>query len=430
MDSNNINSRYSAAIILTAVGDALGWPNENRNNNAIREVKQYGAFQNWKRYTGSKYWRHQELVKHGEYSDDTQLMIATARSLIREKDWANNFYNIELPFWLKYERGGGKATKTAAKILRNGQKPWLRSGKELEEYFNAGGNGVAMRILPHVIFEKHNVKNLIGRVFINGIYTHGHPRALIGAACYAYALEILSQKEDVLKYGELVDKLIEDKEVWSLLPSIEGIEEWKKQFENVHKAELSVVWKQYVDIVIEKLNKIKECLKKGVLDITRNSLEELGIFDKEKGGAGDITTVAAIYLASKYATNPQKAILEAANLKGADTDTIASMTGALLGILYGEEIIPIEWNMVQDYSFLKKLPEYLLKPSLYLEIEKSKKGDYKSLPIGMAKEEYSEISKISKGKEIVIRKYKTIFDQSIYINEYKKINVTNCRKLS
>lgn len=426
MESNHVDSRYSAAFILAAVGDALGWPHENRSNSTNKLVNdKYGVFQDWSRCAGGRYWQHREDIKKGEYSDDTQLIIATARSLLHKKDWAASFCNTELPFWLEYERGGGKATKTAAKFLKKGKKPWMTTGRELESYFNAGGNGVAMRILPHVIFEQHNIKNIMGKVVINGIYTHGHPRALLGATCYAYALEILSQKQNVLKYGELVDKLIEEKEIWSRFPSIDGIDEWKKQFEKVHKAQFSVVWEENADIVIKGLEKIKKNLKKGVLDVTQNSLQELGVFDKKIGGAGDITTIAAIYLASKYATNPQKAILEAAYLKGADTDTIASMTGALLGMLYGEEIIPLEWCVVQDYAYLKKLPQYLLNPSLYWEEEERKEYKYINLSIGKAKESFSEVNRKNNTKEIIIKKYETIHGQTIYIKQLKKIKMEN-----
>lgn len=414
-----INSRYSAACILTAVGDALGWPNENRSNNIKNTYNQSKVFKDWTRYVGGREWKHEEKIKKGEYSDDTQLMIATARSLLYEKEWASNFFNVELPFWIEYERGGGKATKTSARALKKGIKPWLRSGKELEYYFNSGGNGVAMRVLPHVISEKHNLKNLIGNVIINGIYTHGHPRALIGATCYAYALEILSEKQGVLKYGELVDKLIEDKKIWCTFPNIEGIKEWKKQFESIHKENLLIVWKKNADITVNKLKQVKEYLKKGVLDITQNSLTNLGVFDKSIGGAGDITVITAIYLFSKYATNPKRAILEAANLKGADTDTIASMTGALLGMLYGEEIIPIEWTIVQDYNFLKKLPQYILEPSLYWKIEQNfEDTNTKKSPIGKVIEKYSEENMIKQNKKIVIKQYQTPHGQTIYIKHF------------
>lgn len=67
----------------------------------------------WNRRAGGKYWPHEEKILRGEYSDDTQLIIATARSLLRGRQWSNFFRQAELPAWLKYERGGGGATKRA-----------------------------------------------------------------------------------------------------------------------------------------------------------------------------------------------------------------------------------------------------------------------------------------------------------------------------
>lgn len=408
-------SRYSAAFILFAVGDALGWPNEYRSNN-VKVKNEYILFEDWTRYSGGRYWRCEEKIKGGEYSDDTQLMIATARSILYNKDWARNFSNVELPFWLKYERGGGKSTKNAAKIFCNSKKPWNLNGKELKDYFNSGGNGVAMRILPHVIAEKHNLKQLMGKVIINGIYTHGHPRALLGATCYAYALDSLSQKEEKLEYGELVNKLLENKNIWTHFPELDGIEEWKRKFEFVFNKEFDIVWKENVELVIKELENISKHMANGILDITNTTLEELGVFDKKVNGAGDITAITAIYLASKYATNPKKAIETAANLKGADTDTIAAMTGALLGILYGEEIIPLEWKNVQDYQYLKKLPEYILKPELYFEENVVDEGYIKS-PIGFLKKIEEKEYIISNSRKVIIKKYISYHGQTLYIKE-------------
>ena len=44
---------------------------------------------------------------------------------------------------------------------------------------------------------------------------------------------------------------------------------------------------------------------------------------------------------------------------GADTDTIASITGGLLGMLSGIDWIPTEWREVQDYNCLVQMTELL-----------------------------------------------------------------------
>ena len=52
----------------------------------------------------------------------------------------------------------------------------------------AGGNGVVMRIMPHVIKNEEDIEYIMKQVLLNGMYTHGHPRALVGAMLYAYSL--------------------------------------------------------------------------------------------------------------------------------------------------------------------------------------------------------------------------------------------------
>ena len=53
-----------------------------------------------------------------------------------------------------------------------------------------------MRVLPHVIrtVKYKTAEKLMEEVMRNAIYTHGHPRAILGASFYAYALYILVKK--------------------------------------------------------------------------------------------------------------------------------------------------------------------------------------------------------------------------------------------
>ena len=91
----------------------------------------------------------------------------------------------------------------------------------------AGGNGVAMRIIPHIFKNEENIEKIMAQVVLNGMYTHGHPRALIGAMLYAMAVRTLIQQDAVLSYGELIDVLIEEEKQWSELPEVSNIAIWK-----------------------------------------------------------------------------------------------------------------------------------------------------------------------------------------------------------
>ena len=70
--------------------------------------------------------------------------------------------------------------------------------------------------------------------------------------------------------------------------------------------------------------------------------------------------LAAIYLASKYANNPSLGIKIPVFLFRADTDTIASIAGGLLGTLSVTNWIPPEWRTVQGYDCLIQMAELLL----------------------------------------------------------------------
>lgn len=351
--------KYSGALLGAAIGDALGWPNEYNSKNISKVVPtDKEVFQKWTRRSSGRFWSHYEEINPGEYSDDTQLIIATARSLQYGNSWSKYFTKIELPAWLSYERGGGGATKRAADVWIKGNTPWkVEKGNinEVKQYFNAGGNGVAMRILPHIFGKEEKIDEVMHQVVLNGIITHGHPRALVGATLYADALIYLSNNKETLGYGELIEYLIERKEKWSKFPSEPKMDNWIINADEILKVKYIDIWNSVVEEVIDLLKIAKEGLDRGALDMGNGILERLGCFDKKVNGAGTVTAVSAIYLASKYASSPRLALAEAAYLKGADTDTLASMVGALLGMLHGTEFISVSWLDVQDYEYLKGL---------------------------------------------------------------------------
>lgn len=353
------HDKYLGAFLGAAIGDALGWPNEQNSRN-INNTQPTGKeiFQKWLRIDGGKFWSHYEEISPGEYSDDTQLLIATARSLKHGPEWGKYFCNVELPAWISYERGGGGATKRAAAIWKKGNNPWSlwkKNINDVKRYFNAGGNGVAMRILPHVFGNEDNIDNVMYQVVLNGIFTHGHPRALIGAMLYADALIFLANNEDTLGYGELVECLLERKNIWGKFPDIKNMNNWIDSADKVLNAKYIDMWDNVVDEVIDLLKIAKQGLDEGALDMGSDVLDKLGCFNKQINGSGTVTTVAAIYLASKYASSPKLAIIEAAYLQKADTDTLASMTGGLLGMLHGTAFIPMPWVSVQDYNYIRDI---------------------------------------------------------------------------
>ena len=429
--------KCAGAMVCAAIGDALGWPNEFRAKNMSKTKVQDDFFVKWSRRCGGQYWNHDEVIRAGEYSDDTQMIIATARCLLRGPKWNVHFTKNELPYWLEYERGGGSALKRAAHCWRDrGNTPWDTKNKEkdIHNYYNAGGNGVAMRILPHVIYNLNgSVNTLMEDVMRSGMYTHGHPRALIGATCYAYALWILAHKQSVLEYGELINEVISGQDIWGKFYFIPNTTQWLEGA-NVHVEKNYLdLWSECVNKTVEGLLITKKSINKGLLDMGNEALIEIGCFDKQVNGAGDVAAISAIYLASKYASNPKLGIKEAAFMHGTDTDTIASMVGGLLGMLHGTQWIPTEWRIVQDYDFLIKLSNALVSADENFDEmiarmnnnELQENHEWRSTPIGKISNVEHWIIKTTKSSEISITKAITAWGQTIFIKQYSRITVTN-----
>lgn len=410
------------AMVLSAIGDALGWPNEARSGNSQKNTKGVDSFVAWKRRTGGRYYNHVEQIYAGEYSDDTQLVLSVARSLI-VGNWEEFFKRNELPFWLEYERGGGEALLRAAKIYKKNGNIWQSDASG--DYFRAGGNGAAMRILPHVIVCENadGGEALIKDIIKDAIITHGHPRALLGATCYAYALNYLFKKDSVLGYGELISAVIEGKELWGRFPDTILPPGWLEVADRQYS--YYEEWMRTYEGMMRKLRLIEEALKKGLLVNDAEILTELHCFDKDNG-AGDVSVLAALYLASRYANNPILGIKVPALLTNADTDTLASITGGLLGMLCGAEQIPMEWTLVQDYSCLIQITDILASESRFdavknfISKEKTKQVEWVSTPIGIMY--MSEKKTIPCGKKTCMELsiWKTSFGQTIYRKKYRR----------
>ena len=409
------------AMIATAIGDALGWPNEIRSKNKSKNAGNGDNFVAWIR-RNNKPCYHDEKILPGEYSDDTQLTLSVARSII-VGNWEKFFSEKELVFWLKYERGGGKALLNAAKLYKDGVLPW--QSKRARDYFNAGGNGAVMRILPHVIsqYKISPSTDLMSDIIKNSILTHGHPRAILGATCYAFALDYLLKKKNVLNYGELVSAVIDGQKVWGSYPDNKIFSEWlnaANQYFDYQKE-----WNNVLSSMLTQLDFIKASLKKGLILEDSNVLTQLGCYSKISG-AGDVAILAAIYLVSRYANNPVLGMKVPASSVGIDTDTIASITGGLLGMLCGTDWIPPEWTIVQDYKCLNLITEMLLsgnsKQAKNLELENTSEGASNWVHTAIGRARCIEATEVQSGKysTVTIQKWQTALGQTFYTKNMRQ----------
>jgi len=361
-------SRSMGALVGSAVGDALGWPIErNSGNRTSFKPAHSGVLKDWLRRTGQPYSTHEEPINAGEYSDDTQLVIATARSLLTGVGWWNHFTQVELPFWTLYERGGGRATLKASRSWLSGTPPWVgkSDSANIQSYFSAGANGVAMRISPHIIRD-HAVadfERIRCEIVRNGIATHGHPRALVSAAAYGYALWTAFRSTGPLKFGQLVDEVLDGYASWrAMSQEIESASDWKEAAVGAALAvgkDYDQLWREAGTELLDLLSTVRSQFAMGSAILDSQVLQQLGCFGRE-AGSGTITVAATLFLATKYAADPEHGIIAAANAKGADTDTIASMVGALLGSIHGEHAFASLTPKLQDRDLIRKIGRSLI----------------------------------------------------------------------
>ena len=368
-------SKYSGSVVLSAVGDALGWTTEFEKSSSSVAAK-YGVetiadFVPWAKVVGGRFYGYVDHIKAGSYSDDTQLLISVARCICPNGRVDNiRFSKIELPMWLSYARGGGKTLKEAAKKLERKSATWnsnfftYKVKDKTIDYRESGANGVAMRVLPIALVNIGDAKRLKEEIFYNSIVTHGHPRAIIGALLYAHTIQdMLVREPDSLDPLQFVTQLgIDFQKVFSFEMSRDkNIEKWLARWNKSQEMSFEEVYQ----ITINETQDMLRTVYKSIRDNngTRATLETLGCFDPRTKGSGTSTVVAGLFIALKNLKNPIDGIIEAVNTIGTDTDSIAAFTGGLLGALHGTGITPEKWKKVQDFEFLLKLADRILRIS-------------------------------------------------------------------
>lgn len=361
---NKLLQKFEAAFLLSAVGDALGWPLEFERRKLSSKI---GKFKKWKKFIGNKWERYKIEILPGEYSDDTQLTLSVARTIIKYGKFEPEYFAyLELPLWLEYERGGGRAIKLAAQNLLKQKTLWYSNFFKSKdtEYTNAGANGAAMRNLPLALINYNNETNFIADSFKNTLITHGHPRAFIGSliigSAQIYLLDFSQNfnNEEFLAHIknnlDLSLELIRTKFHYK----DEIINKWLYLLKEELNYDFTQEYENYLKEAYEFLDKIPEHLNKEDLDYY-NYIKALDPLFK---GSGISTTCAAIYMFLKYQENPKEALINSANLIGSDTDTIASFVGSLIGI-FKEDIINSDFQKfteeLQDKDYIIDLAEKL-----------------------------------------------------------------------
>ncbi|MEZ0390127.1 MAG: ADP-ribosylglycohydrolase family protein [Verrucomicrobium sp.] len=281
--------RLQGLILGAALGDALGLPAEGLSRGRIARL-----------WSGAL--RHRFLAGRGMGSDDTEHLFLTGQALLQSRLDVEAFRKSlgwKLRWWmLAFPAGVGLATARALLKLWLGWKPGNNG-------VYSAGNGPAMRSAVIGAVCSQDLSRLRGLVEASTTLTHTDPKALTGALALAHAAAAIHQG-------------------------------------NASPADLFEVWRHIAPDDKEWQSRL--ILMEGCLtsqDTVEAFVTRLGCPARVSGYMYHSVPVA-LYSWLTHRGDFRETVTQIVRC-GGDTDTVASMAGALAGMEAGIDGLPQDW---------------------------------------------------------------------------------------
>lgn len=294
--SDGGDDRARGALLGTFVGDALGMPYEGADSRFIPAALEM----------------EQARLGRGTYTDDTQMMIALAESLLRcdvvdVEDLARSFRAHFDP-----ARGYGAGTTRVIGLWERGE-PVETASRLLFGGSGSLGNGAAMRVAPVAVRFCEDEVLLAPEARRSARLTHAHPLGMDGAVVQAAA----------------VAAALEDRDPLAGAIAAAGTGE-----------------------VRERLLTLRHATEGGL------SHERLTGPGGRVGSSAPESVPPAI-VAGARAASFEEAVTVAIRC-GGDTDTVGAMAGAIAGARFGATAIPARWvDALEDGAYGRRHVEEL-----------------------------------------------------------------------
>lgn len=286
----SLESRYLGCLIGLACGDALGGPVEFDTRARMGERFPDGL----RDFIGGG-WLH---LSPGEITDDTQMALDVARSLVAFPD--GNMDDLAERFleWRNSEpKDIGNTTRDALDRLAHGV-PWDEAGEQAHISRgprDSAGNGAIMRCAP-VALRFRTQPDRLREVSIDvSRITHANPLC-------TWASVVVDQAIASLLDGEPIDTALSG------------------STKNVEQPEVVAAIDNAASATRERI----------------------------KSGGFVLDTLSAAYWSLLRTGTYEEAVVTAVGL-GGDTDTTGAVSGALAGAHYGIEAIPERWRSQVQY---------------------------------------------------------------------------------
>jgi len=297
--------RFVGCMLGLAVGDALGMPVEGLT---AREIAQtWGEVRDMMPAPDDHF--HSGLVA-GQYTDDTEMTLLLAETLLEAGGFSGDRFAEKLACWgsgwcrdHSLNRGVGLATRCSVEKLLSGEE-WQRSGVDVPTC------GSAMRVAPLGLVYHCDIGLVSRYAEVQSIPTHcgSAPRAGAVAVACGVALSLAG------------------------FPRPTVLEICSSQAEKVDRG------------LARRLRAVSSLLELK----TEQAMQAIGTTP-----AVYETVPAAFYFYLKF--EPEEALIAAASA-GGDTDSVASMVGALWGAARGSSWIPERWlSRLEDRDRIEKI---------------------------------------------------------------------------
>ncbi len=310
MDTNLLNSKLSGVVLGVIVGDLLGEQVESTQNpGLIRKFR-----------------------NNAKYTDDTEMTLITLQHLLSFKkiepmiltlEYAGNFTPSR-----KY---GGNMIKTLKKI-REFPELWDSAYKE---FLGDGswGNGCLMRVAPIGLFCLNESYDTLRQYLKDCLMaTHNHIEALECSIEYCLLLrELFYTPKGEINADQFLSTIIERNSNQRLTDKVQLIKS------------------KIVDTAtVDNYNSLFKFVNTEVIEHGIRSSDTLAV------------VIAVLAYNAKYKQWNNTQLLTIIISFGGDTDTNASILGALIGASYGIDWIDVDWfNQIEDKkTILEKLQSF------------------------------------------------------------------------
>lgn len=317
MPSCNIDpKKIAGALAGVAIGDAMGMPSEFMTRDEIRNI--YGRIEGF----CDPHSNHMHAaMKAGRITDDTEQTLAIIEALDKHgritPEVAASAYLRWADEYNAYESSVlGPSSRKALDRLKAGEDP--------SDTGSAGSTvGAAMRVAPIGIVNAPDLKSAAEECYMSCLPTHGVNIAIAGACavCCGVAAALTAKSIE-----EVVDAAI---------------------YGARYGERLGIKW---AGTLVSARTELAMRIVGETSDVTE--AEDCLYTTCGVGMEPTELVPTAIGLCVLHECDPQKAVPAAANM-GGDTDTLASIVGALSGAYNGIGAFPQDWvDTVQDVNNL------------------------------------------------------------------------------